>query len=67
MAEITITAKIRIHPSEADRQSLLETMSAYRRACDFVSGHVFATHDLSQSSLNRALYYQIRDRFGLKA
>ena len=67
MAEITITAKIQIHPSEADRQSLLETMSAYRRACDFVSGHVFTTHDLSQPSLNRTLYYQIRDRFGLKA
>ena len=67
MAEITITAKIQIHPSEADRQSLTETMSAYRRACDFVSGHVFVTHDLSQPSLNRVLYYQIRDRFGLKA
>lgn len=65
--ELTITAKIQILVTPADRSVFDETMSAYRAACNFVSAYIFDTHDLSQASVNKALYYEIRNRFGLGA
>lgn len=42
-------------------------MSAYTTACNFVSDYVFLTHDLKQFSLNKALYTNIREKFGLRS
>lgn len=65
--DMTITAKVQIYPSNEQAECLLRTMDVYRSACNFVSGYVFKTHDLSQYSLNKQLYYQIRDVFGLSS
>ena len=67
MEQVTVTAKVQISVSEADRVLLDSTMSAYRKACNFVSGYVFRTHELNQRSLNRVLYRLVREKFGLKA
>lgn len=67
MEQITITAKIQIITSEADREKLNTTMSVYRAACNYVSAYVFRTHDLKQPSLNQALYTTLREKFGLKS
>lgn len=67
MEQITVTAKIRLPVTDADKALLYETMSAYREACNYVSDYIFRTHNLSQVSLNKALYYDLRSRFGLKA
>ena len=42
-------------------------MDKYRAACNYVANYVFQTHDLKHSSLQEALYQDIRERFGLKA
>lgn len=63
----TLTAKLKIVPSEADAALLAETMHAYSAACNFASEYIFKTHDLVQASLNRALYHELRDRFGLRS
>ena len=63
----TLTAKVQILPDSQEKELLLSTMRQYLAACNHVSTHISETHDLSQSSLNKALYYEIRDQFGLPA
>jgi predicted transposase len=67
MAQIATTAKIQIVTTDADRVFLDETMSVYCDACNYVSKYVFKTHDLKQPSLNKVLYHELRERFGLKS
>ena len=67
MEQITVTAKIQISATVDDKVLLNETMSVYSSACNYVSDYVFRTHDLKQFSLNKALYSELRDKFGLKS
>ncbi len=67
MEQLTLTAKVQIITSDADKVLLDKTMSAYRDACNYVSGYVFQTHNLKQFSLNTVLYYTLREKFGLRA
>lgn len=67
MEQLTITAKIQISVTEADKSLLNETMSVYSDACNYVSDYVFRTHDLKQFSLNKVLYSTLREKFGLKS
>ena len=53
MEQMTITAKVQIVATDADKVLLDETMSVYRDACNYVSGYVFQTHDIKQFSLNK--------------
>lgn len=67
MEQMTVTAKIQLSVSQTDKLLLDNTMSVYRDACNYVSDYVFRTHDLKQFSLNKMLYSDIRERFGLKS
>lgn len=67
MESLTVTAKIQISVSDTERPALDSTMSAYRDACNFVSGYIFQTHNLKQFSLNQELYSNLREKFGLKS
>ncbi|MFR8074224.1 MAG: hypothetical protein ACLU6H_05825, partial [Lachnospiraceae bacterium] len=67
MEQMTITAKVQIVATDTDKVLLDETMSAYRDACNYVSDYVFQTHDLKQFSLNKVLYFTLREKFGLKS
>lgn len=67
MEQMTITAKVQIVATDADKVSIDETMSVYRDACNYVSDYVFRTHDLKQFSLNKVLYSTLREKFGLKS
>ena len=65
--QITTTAKIQVAVAIDQCEVLDKTMDAYRKACNFVSGYIFKKHDLKQASLNKALYYALREKFGLKS
>lgn len=67
MEQMTITAKVQIVATDADKVLLDKTMSVYRDACNYVSDYVFQTHDLKQFSLNKVLYSTLREKFGLKS
>lgn len=67
MEQMTVTAKIQISVSDTDKVLLDNTMSVYRDACNYVSCYVFRTHDLKQFSLNKVLYSDLREKFGLKS
>ena len=65
--QFTVTAKIQVTVSPEQRKLLDDTLETYRRACNFVVNYVYQTHDLKQFSLNKALYYRLREEFGLKS
>lgn len=67
MEQLTITAKVQIIVTDTDKTLLEETMSAYCAACNYVSDYVFKTHNLSQVQLNKSLYYDLREKYSLKA
>lgn len=67
MPKLTITAKVRVKTTQTDEELLLSTMNAYRQACNYVSEYIYRTHDLNRSTLNKALYYTLRTKFGLKS
>ena len=66
---ISVSIKVKLKPDTlyaADNFRL--TTERYRQACNYVSNYVF-NHDmlLKQAELNKTLYHDIRDLFGLKA
>jgi len=63
----TITAKIQIYVSDNQAQSLRITTSAYRKAYNWLSKHIFETKNLNQTSLNNLYYSDLRNQFGLKS
>ncbi len=65
--EYTVTAKIQIIVPAEYKQALLSVMKVYTDACNYVSQYIFRTHDLQQFSINKVLYYDLRDTFGLKS
>lgn len=67
MEQITVTAKIQLSVTDTDKVLLNDTMSVYRDACNHVSDYVFQTHNLKQFSLNKVLYSELREKFGLKS
>ena len=64
---VTVTAKLQVIVTPKQRTTLDQTMEVYRQACNYVSGHIFETHDLKMISLHNALYRTLREQFGLKA
>lgn len=65
--KITITAKIKINPTTEHINLLKETVSAYRKGCNFVSEIVFDTKNLAQASLHKETYVPLRDNFDLRS
>ena len=67
MVKITITAKIKINPTEVQTSQLVETMSVYKKGCNFVSEIVFDTKNLNQASLHKVTYETLRTQYGLRS
>ena len=62
---VTVTAKCKMETEVSDHRILRQTMEKYRDACNFVSDHVFETHDLGKRSVHDRLYLTIRSTFHL--
>ena len=65
--DITLTAKLQIKPKPFFYPALMDTMRAYTNACNYVADYIYKTHDLKHSSLNKVLYYKLRDKFNLRS
>lgn len=63
--EMTITAKVQIYPSEEDKTLLLNSMHSYIKACNFVSHYIYTTKDLSQVSIQKNTYDDLRSVYNL--
>ena len=67
MSKFVVTAKVQIHPERQVHKSLDRSMVQYSLACDRISEVIFKTHNLNQAQLQEQLYYELRDKFGLKS
>ncbi|UOY92320.1 hypothetical protein MUG87_18110 [Ectobacillus sp. JY-23] len=63
----TITAKIQIYTSDNQFESLKVTTNAYRKACNWLSKHIFKTKNLNQANINSLYYADLRNQFALKS
>lgn len=64
----TKTIKLRIYPTTEQTDMFRELTETYRRACNWVSAYVFEHgFELNYMNLNKVLYHEAREKFGLKA
>lgn len=65
MTDVTLVSKVRIYPSESEAHAINSTMHLYTTVCDYVSDWVFEHRNLKQREIHDALYYAVREQFGL--
>lgn len=64
---ITIKCKLKLQ-SPFDELALVKSLEQYRQACNCVSQYMFEHNfEMAQAKLNKALYHQLRNQYGLKA
>lgn len=63
--ELTVTAKLLIKPTEEQEIMLLEAGRAFSKACNYISGIVFDTHNLNQISLQKQVYDVLRADYNM--
>lgn len=59
--------QVKLNPTEAVKSSLLRTMEAFNAACNFISEEAFRTGTFSKFPLQRLVYHEVKQRFGLSA
>lgn len=62
-----LTVKVKLLPTEDEKQSLLRTMKQFNAACNYISKAAFEGSVFGQVTLHRLLYRNVRDQFGLSA
>lgn len=65
----TVTIKIKLDfNDQAIALKFEKTMEAYRLTCNYISEYIFNHNfDMSQTRLNKAIYSDLRSKFGLKS
>ena len=61
------TLQVKLLPSLAQHALLLETMHAFNAACTWIAAYAYAARCAAKFVLQKALYQEIRQRFGLSA
>ncbi|UFT99175.1 transposase [Radiobacillus kanasensis] len=64
---ITITAKIKILPTEKEKELLLDTIRAVREALNYASSEAFNKKIFSNIQLHKHTYHPMRSKFGLRS
>ncbi|MFA6105868.1 MAG: transposase [Patescibacteria group bacterium] len=62
-----LTLKIKLLPTNEQREKLLKTMRAFNAACDYISQKAFSTSTFHQSGVHRLTYYEAREKFLLSS
>lgn len=63
----TLTAKIRILPTEEQIKMLKETTKAYKQGCNYISEIIYNTKQLNSRKLHEKTYSPLRSKFSLKS
>lgn len=61
------TLQVKLLPSSDQHTALLETMHAFNAACTWIATYAYAQRCASKFALQKALYQEIRQQFGLSA
>lgn len=62
-----LIAKVKLQPTEEQSQALLETLETANAACNHISDVAWRKQVFGRFSLQKEVYYGIKDRFGLSA
>lgn len=62
-----LIAQVKLQPTEAQAESLKQTLEAANAAANYLSNLAWETQSFRQFDLHHAGYYAIRERFGLSA
>ena len=62
-----LTAKVKLIVSEAEKAFLLSTMETFNAACNYASERAFASKSFGRVKLQKLVYREVRDQFGLTA
>ena len=65
--DITITAKIKILPTEEQIEYLKYTYKQILLANNDISKFVFDNQELNRNNINKAMYYVLREKYSLKS
>lgn len=61
------TLQVKLLPSPDQHTALLDTMHAFNAACTWIAEHAYGQRCASKFQLQKQLYQEIRQRFGLSA
>src|SRR5262245_30474115 len=61
------TLLVKLAPEPGNAAALLRTLETFNAACNDIAGTAFAGHSASKVELQKRVYYDIRQRFGLSA
>jgi IS605 OrfB family transposase len=61
------TVLVKLAPTAEQHAALLRTLEAFNSACNEIAATAFAEHSASKIDLQKLVYYDIRQRFGLSA
>lgn len=62
-----LTLAVKLAPNKAQHAALVETIERFNMACDWIGGVAFREHTADKMRLQRLIYRDIRERFGLSA
>src|SRR5450759_5063328 len=62
-----LTATVKLQPTPEQAQSLRETLERANDAANYVSEYAHQNRTFGQYILHKALYYRVKDEFGLSA
>ena len=62
-----LTMQVKLLPSEQQAKTLLATMERFNAACNAIAEVTHTNHCANKVELQKLVYHDIRDRFGLSA
>jgi IS605 OrfB family transposase len=64
---VLLTVKSKLITTEEQNRSLLKTMERFNEACNFISIFAYKKRTFGKVGIQKELYYEIREKFGLSA
>ncbi|MEM2097247.1 MAG: transposase, partial [Methanothrix sp.] len=61
------TLMVRLDPDDEQYKILLETMHRFNEACNYIAEVAYSIGKANKYVVHRAVYYDVRKRFGLSA
>lgn len=62
-----LIVKVKLLPTPEQKASLVKTIEVFNEACNYISQTAFEKKTFGQVGLQRLVYYNIREKFGLSA
>ncbi len=62
-----LTVKVKLLTSQAQHDDLLKTMERFNEACNYISDVAWMNQAFGKFRLQKILYYEVREKFGLSA